>query len=93
MASISKKIVAVGDADCGKTTLLIAFSTDNVPNTDTPQTYLRELINVDVMGKKIALILYNTTGEKSGRLTMLILVMYEVMCASLYFIFRLGGTL
>lgn len=64
MASIRKKIVAVGDAECGKTTLLIAFSTDKVPDKDTPLTYTSELIDVDIKGKKVALSLHNTAGEK-----------------------------
>ena len=66
MESISTKIVAVGDAGCGKTTLLIAFSTDNIPEKDKPQKYMREIIDVDVGGKRIVLSLCNTAGEKSG---------------------------
>ena len=63
--------MAVGDAYCGKTTLLIAFSTDKVQDQDTPQTYKGELIDVDVEGKKVSLSLCNTAGEKSGRLARL----------------------
>ena len=63
MASISKKVVAVGDAGCGKRSLLTVFSTDKFPDEESPRIYQREVEHV-VDGKKVVLSLYSTAGEK-----------------------------
>ena len=70
MASISKRMVVVGDAGCGKTSLLIAYSTDKPVEGNKPRILEKE--NVDVMVNKdsVSLTLGSTAGEKSGRLAM-----------------------
>ena len=69
MACINKKIMAVGDVGCGKTALLIAYSTDNVVDETTHQTLENEIIGVIVDGQEVALSLCSTAGEKSVRLS------------------------
>ena len=76
--------MAVGDAYYGKTTLLIAFSTDKVQDQETPQTYKGELIDVDVEGKKYPfLFVIQQVRNLEGWLGFIV-VMYEVICASPY---------
>ena len=62
MDRISKKVVAVGDAGCGKTSLLTVFSKDNVLDENTPHTLENIVIDVEVDGTKVALSLCNTSG-------------------------------
>ena len=62
MANISKKVVVVGDAGCGKTSLLIVYSTDKVLDRNTSHTLGYKVMDVVVDGQKIALSLCSTSG-------------------------------
>ena len=64
---ISKKVVLVGDPGCGKTSLLVVFSTKEKLDKTTPDKLKNEPINVEVDGTKVALSVSTTAGEKSGR--------------------------
>ena len=64
MTSTSKKLMAVGDADCGKTCLLIVFSKNEVPDENTHVTFNNEVVDIEVDGKEVRLSLYVTSGEK-----------------------------
>ena len=83
MASITKKLVAVGDPGCGKTSLLTVIWMDKFPDEDLHHTFEKEVIDVVMVGgTKVSLSLCNTAGEKSGRVTRL--HDGEVICACLY---------
>ena len=71
MASISKKVLVLGDAGCGKSSILTVYLTDKGFDSNTPGRVENEVKNVVVDGKKVELSLFNTSGEKSGRLVML----------------------
>ena len=62
MASISKKVVAVGDAGCGKNSLLIAFSKDKALDESSPQILEYGVIDARVDGTKVALNFCSTSG-------------------------------
>ena len=70
MASISKKVMVVGDAGCGKSSLLTVYLTDKDLDSNTPRRVDNEVTNVVVDGQEVELSLFNTSGEKSGRLVM-----------------------
>ena len=82
MASITKKVVAVGDPGCGKTSLLTVIWMDKFPDEDLHHTFEKEDIDVvRVDGTKVSLSLCNTAGEKSGRVAGL--HYGEVICSCL----------
>ena len=60
MASISKKVVAVGDVGCGKTSLLNVFSTGNALDVNTPHTLENEVTNVIIDDTLVSLSLCST---------------------------------
>ena len=62
MASISKKVVAVGDVGCGKTSLFSVFLTGNALDVNTPHILDNEVMDVDVDGTIVALSLCSTGG-------------------------------
>ena len=62
MESISLKAVALGDAGCGKTSLLSVFSMNETLDGNTSHTLQNEVINVEVDGTEFALYLCNTAG-------------------------------
>ena len=70
MASKSKKIVAVGDAGCGKKCLLIVYSMNTAVDTNLSHKLEleNEVIDVNVNGQEVTLSLGTITGEKSKRL-------------------------
>ena len=70
MASISKKVVVVGDAGCGKSSLLTVYLTDKVLDSNNPHRVENEVTNVVVDGQEVELSLFNTSGEKLGKLVM-----------------------
>lgn len=55
-------MVAVGDAGCGKTSLLIALSTDKVFDEKTPHTLENEVMYVEIDGKNVELSFCSTAG-------------------------------
>ena len=68
MDKISKKVVAVGDAGCGKSSLLIVSSTDKDLDGYPPSKLNNVVVDIDVDGNEVELFLYNTAGEPFGRL-------------------------
>ncbi|XP_076698033.1 rho-related GTP-binding protein RhoC-like isoform X2 [Callospermophilus lateralis] len=49
MAAIKKKLVAVGDGACGKTCLLIVFSTDQFPEVYFPTVFENYIADYDCL--------------------------------------------
>ena len=68
MTSISKKVMVVGDAGCGKNSLLNVFSMNNGIDEDTPVAFDNDIFDVEVNGKTVSLFLWSTSGEILGRL-------------------------
>ena len=62
MGSNSKKVVAVGDFGCGKTSLLNVLSMDKAVDVNKAQILENEVIDVEVDGTKVALLLCSTAG-------------------------------
>ena len=67
MASTRLKILVVGDTNCGKTSLLCVFSNNEALQEYTPIAPDFKVVNIEVDGNHVALSLWNTAGEKSGR--------------------------
>ena len=61
-------VMVVGDAGCGKTSLLNVFSTNRRIDEHTPLEFKSEVICVMVNGERVPLLLCNTSGEKSRKL-------------------------
>ncbi|CAL4159704.1 unnamed protein product [Meganyctiphanes norvegica] len=59
MAGIQKKLVAVGDVDCGKTCLLRAFT-----NSEGYLVFDNYVENIEVDGKRVKLALWDTAGQE-----------------------------
>ena len=70
MASNSKKVVVLGDAGCGKSSLLTVFLTDKGFDSNTPCRLENDVIKVVDDRQSVEFCLFNTSGEKSGRLVM-----------------------
>ncbi|KAI6239825.1 Rho-1 [Aphelenchoides fujianensis] len=64
MAQILKQIVAVGDAFCGKTCLLIVFSKNEFPEVYVPTVFENYVKDIEVDGKQITLALRDTAGQE-----------------------------
>ena len=62
MGSITKKLVAVGDVGCGKTSLLNVFSMDRAFDVSNPQILENLVIDVKVHDTIVALLLCSTAG-------------------------------
>jgi len=65
MASIRKKLVIVGDGACGKTSLLFVFSKDEFPDFHEPTVFDNYLTEIEVNGKLVELVLWDTAGQES----------------------------
>ena len=65
MASIRKKLVIVGDGACGKTSLLFVFSKDEFPDFYEPTVFDNYLAEIEVNGKLVELVLWDTAGQES----------------------------
>ena len=55
-------MVAVGEAGCGKTSLLIVLSTNMAIDENTPHTLENDVINVEIDGKKVEISLCSISG-------------------------------
>ena len=51
--SIRKKLVVVGDGECGKTSLLITFAKDEFPETYDPTVFETYVADIEVDGRPV----------------------------------------
>ena len=65
MTSIIRKVIAVGDAHCGKTSLLGVFMTNEALGKTTPTTFENKYVTVELDGEIVPFSLWSTAGEKS----------------------------
>ena len=63
MAAIRKKLVIVGDGDCGKTCVLIVFAKDLFPEAYIPATFEDYVADIEVDNKQVELALWDTEGK------------------------------
>ena len=69
MASIRKKLVAVGDYESGKTSLLTAFCKQHFPEAYVPTVFENYLVGIDMGDTIVELALWDTTlAEDQERL-------------------------
>ncbi|XP_020843932.1 transforming protein RhoA-like isoform X1 [Phascolarctos cinereus] len=64
MAAICKKLVIVGDDECGKMCLLTVFSKDQFPDIYVPTVFENYVADIEVDGKQVALALCDTAGQE-----------------------------
>ncbi|XP_044257012.1 ras-like GTP-binding protein rhoA [Tribolium madens] len=61
---LSKKIVVIGDGACGKTSLSVAFSQNEFPETHVPTVYDTYIKTINVDGQNVELAIWDTAGEE-----------------------------
>ncbi len=61
-AAIYKKLVIVGDAGCGKTCLLIAFTEEEIPSVHNTTIFDNYVMKIETKGKLVQLHLWDTAG-------------------------------
>ncbi|KAK9511385.1 hypothetical protein O3M35_000050 [Rhynocoris fuscipes] len=64
MNVLRKKLVIVGDGDCGKTCLLIVFSQDKFLERYLPTVFDNYVADIEVDGKQVQLSLWDTAGQE-----------------------------
>ena len=70
MENIPNKVAIVGDAGCGKNSLLIVYLTNKILVKNPPCRLGYGVMDVLVDKQKVKICLFTTSGEKSGRLAM-----------------------
>ena len=66
MAAIRKKMLMVGDGDCGKTCLYTIFAKDNFPEEYVPKRFEPYVADIEVDGIQVELALWDMhTGSKN----------------------------
>lgn len=60
---VRKKLVVVGDGECGKTCLLIVFSQDQFPEVYIPTVFEHYVSDIEIDGVQIELALWDTAGQ------------------------------
>lgn len=61
---LRKKLVIVGDGECGKTCLLIVFSKDEFPEVYVPTVFETYVADIEVQNIQIELALWDTAGQE-----------------------------
>ena len=64
MSKTRKKLVVVGDGECGKTCLLIVFSRDEFPEVYVPTVFETYVADIVVDGITVELALWDTAGQE-----------------------------
>ena len=57
MATNRKKLVVVGDKDCGKSTLVITYIRDEFPTVCVPTTFDNNVADIEVDGEQVSSVL------------------------------------
>lgn len=78
----------MGDGECGKTCLLVVFSTKEFPRIYVPTVFETYFAEVEVDGKNVELALWDTAGQEDyDRLRCLSLPPTTAsLCTSMYFL-------
>jgi len=61
---LRRKLVVVGDGECGKSCLLIVFSKDEFPEAYVPTVFETYVANIEINGKLMQLALWDTAGQE-----------------------------
>lgn len=61
---LRRKLVVVGDGECGKTCLLIVFSKDEFPDLYVPTVFETYVADIEVDGIPVELALWDTAGQE-----------------------------
>ena len=64
MVYIRKKLVIVGDGECGKTSLLIVFAKDEFPEIHVPTVFDTYIADIEVEAKQVEMALWDTAGQE-----------------------------
>ena len=62
---VRKKLVIVGDGECGKTSLLIVFAKDEFPEIHVPTVFDNYVADIEVEWKKVEMTLWDTAGQEA----------------------------
>ncbi len=63
-AQVRRKLVIVGDGECGKTCLLIVFSRDEFPEVYVPTVFETYVADIEVDNRQVELALWDTAGQE-----------------------------
>ena len=61
---VRKKLVVVGDGECGKTCLLIVFTKDEFPEEYVPTIFETYVADIEVDERPVELMLWDTAGQE-----------------------------
>ena len=64
MSAIQKKLVIVGDSDCGKTCLLSSFARNKFPEEYVPRVFESYVASIEVDDKTVKLGFFDTVGQE-----------------------------